>query len=53
MDPNEDEEVKNEVIREINKFNLGSYIKIPEIEEIARKAKQRVSARRNEGNEEE
>ena len=53
MDPDEDEEVKNEVIREINKFNLGSYLNIPEIEEIARKARQRVSARHNENNNEE
>ena len=45
--------VKNEVIREINKFNLGSYLNIPEIEEIARKARQRVSARHNENNNEE
>lgn len=53
MDPEEDEEVKNEVIREINKYNLGSYLNIPEIEEIARKAKQRVRARHNEDDNEE
>lgn len=53
LDPDEEEPVKNEVIREINKFNLGTYLNIPELEEIAHKAKQRVAAESNneEGNE--
>lgn len=54
LDPDEDESVKNEVIREINKFNLGTYLNIPELEEIAHKAKQRMAAEtNNEGNGEE
>lgn len=48
LDPDEEEPVKNEVIREINKFNLGSYLNIPELEDIAHKAKQRVAAESNE-----
>lgn len=53
LDPDEEEPVKNEVIREINKFNLGTYLNIPELEEIAHRAKQRVAAESNneEGNE--
>lgn len=47
LDPDEDESVKNEVIREINKFNLGTYLNIPELEEIAHKAKQRMAAETN------
>ena len=53
LDPDEEEPIKNEVIREINKFNLGSYLNIPELEEIAHKAKQRMAAENNENNEEE
>lgn len=53
LDPDEEEPVKNEVIREINKFNLGSYLNIPELEDIAHKAKQRVAAESNEDNGEE
>ena len=52
LDPDEEEPIKNEVIREINKFNLGSYLNIPELEEIAHKAKQRMAAESNEDNEE-
>ena len=48
LDPDEEEPVKNEVIREINKFNLGSYLNIPELEDIAHKAKQRIAAESNE-----
>ena len=48
LDPDEEEPIKNEVIREINKFNLGSYLNIPELEEIAHKAKQRMAAENNE-----
>ena len=53
LDPDEEEPVKNEVIREINKFNLGSYLNIPELEDIAHKAIQHVAAQSNneEGNE--
>lgn len=51
LDPDEEEPVKNEVIREINKFNLGSYLNIPELEDIAHKAIQHVAAQSN--NEEE
>lgn len=54
LDPDEEEPIKNEVIREINKFNLGSYLNIPELEDIAHKAKQHVAAQSNnseEGNE--
>lgn len=53
LDPDEEEPVKNEVIREINKFNLGSYLNIPELEDIAHKAKQRVAAESNEDSGEE
>lgn len=53
LDPDEEEPIKNEVIREINKFNLGSYLNIPELEEIAHKAKQRMAAENNEENGEE
>lgn len=52
LDPDEEEPIKNEVIREINKFNLGSYLNIPELEEIAHKAKQRMAAETNDDNEE-
>lgn len=53
LDPDVEEAVKNEVIREINKYNLGTYLNIPELEEIAHKAIQRVAAESNneEGNE--
>lgn len=53
LDPDEEEPVKNEVIREINKFNLGSYLNILELEDIAHKAIQHVAAQSNneEGNE--
>lgn len=47
LDPDEEEPVKNEVIREINKFNLGSYLNIPELEDIAHKAKQHIAADTN------
>ena len=47
LDPDEEEPVKNEVIREINKFNLGSYLNIPELEDIAHKAIQHVAAESN------
>lgn len=47
LDPDEEEPIKNEVIREINKFNLGSYLNIPELEDIAHKAKQHVAADTN------
>ena len=52
LDPDEEEPIKNEVIREINKFNLGSYLNINELEEIAHKAKQRMAAETNDDNEE-
>lgn len=52
LDPDEEEPVKNEVIREINKFNLGSYLNIPELEDIAHKAKQRIAASSNNESEE-
>lgn len=52
LDPDEEEPIKNEVIREINKFNLGSYLNIQELEDIAHKAKQHVAAQTNENNEE-
>ena len=47
IDPDEEDRVKNEVIREINKYNLGSYLNIPELENIAHKAKQNVAATNN------
>ena len=47
LDPDEEEPIKNEVIREINKFNLGSYLNIPELEDIAHKAKQHIAADTN------
>lgn len=47
IDPDEEDKVKNEVIREINKYNLGSYLNIPELENIAHKAKQNVAATNN------
>ena len=53
LDPDEEEPVKNEVIREINKYNLGSYLNIQELEDIARKAKQHVSSNTNNESEEE
>lgn len=52
LDPDEEEPVKNEVIREINKFNLGSYINIIELEDIAHRAKQRMAANTDDENEE-
>jgi hypothetical protein len=52
LDPDEDEKIKNEVIREINKYNLGSYLNITELEDIAHKAKQHVAASQNENEEE-
>ena len=53
IDPNEDEEVKNYVIRQINKFNLGTYLNIPELEEIANQARQEAAKKSNDNNEEE
>ena len=53
IDPNEDEEVKNYVIRQINKFNLGTYLNIPELEEIANQARQEAAKKANDNNEEE
>lgn len=52
LDPDEEEPVKNEVIREINKYNLGSYLNIQELEDIAKKAKQHVSSITNNESEE-
>lgn len=52
LDPDEEEPIKNEVIREINKFNLGSYLNIPELEEIAHRAKQRKAAESDDEGEE-
>lgn len=54
LDPDEEEPIKNEVIREINKFHLGTYLNIPELEDIAHKAKQHMAAESNndEGGEE-
>lgn len=53
LDPDETDEVKNRVIQAVNKFNLGSYLNIPELENIAHKAKQEAAAESNneEGNE--
>lgn len=54
LDPDEPEEVKNAVIREVNIYNLGSYLNIQELQEIANKAKQKLAANtNNENNEEE
>lgn len=47
LDPDEEEPIKNEVIREINKFHLGTYLNIPELEDIAHKAKQHMAAESN------
>jgi hypothetical protein len=44
LDPNEDEAVKNEVVKEINKFNLGSYLDLQKLDDIAKKAKQQAAA---------
>lgn len=52
LDPDEDESVKNEVIREINKTYLGSYLDIQMLEDVANKAKQRVASERDDNNEE-
>lgn len=52
LDPDEQEPIKNEVIREINKYNLGSYLNIQELEDIAHKAKQHVAAATNDDNQE-
>lgn len=52
LDPDEQEPIKNEVIREINKYNLGSYLNIQELEDIAHKAKQHVAAAANDDNQE-
>lgn len=53
MDPDEEEPIKNEVIREINKYHLGTYLNLPELEEIAHKAKQHMAAERNDDTNEE
>ncbi len=53
LDPDEEEPVKNEVIREVNKFHLGTYINLPELEEIAHRAKQHMAANSNDNNGEE
>ena len=53
LDPDEEEPVKNEVIREVNKFHLGTYINLPELEEIAHRAKQHMAANSNDDNGEE
>ena len=50
LDPDEEEPIKNEVIREINKFHLGTYLNIPELEDIAHSAKQHYAA--NQSNDE-
>lgn len=47
LDPDEEEPVKNEVIREVNKYHLGTYINLPELEEIAHRAKQHMAANSN------
>ena len=52
LDPDEQDPIKNEVIREINKYNLGSYLNIQELEDIAHKAKQHVAAATNDDNQE-
>jgi hypothetical protein len=52
LDPDASEEVKNAVIREVNIYNLGSYLNIPELEEIAHKATQKLAAESNNENEE-
>ena len=53
LDPDEEDSTKNEVIREINKYNLGSYLNIPELEDIVHKAKQHIAAESNNQQEEE
>jgi hypothetical protein len=53
LDPDEEEPVKNEVIREVNKFHLGTYINLPELEEIAHRAKQHMAANSNDNTNEE
>lgn len=52
LDPDEQDPIKNEVIREINKYNLGSYLNIQELEDIAHKAKQHVAAATNDDSQE-
>ena len=53
MDPNEEDTVKSSVIREINKYNLGSYLDIDKLEEIVRRAKQEAAKKKNDNNQEE
>ena len=53
LDPNESEEVKNEVIREINKFNLGTYLDLQKLDDIVKKAKQQAAKDNNESQDEE
>ena len=43
LDPSESEEVKNAVIREINRQHLGSYLNMDELEEMVKKAKHETS----------
>ena len=52
LDDNVDERVKNAVVREINKYNLGTYLNIPDLEEIVKRAMQEA-AKNNNNNEEE
>lgn len=52
LDDTVDERVKNAVVREINKYNLGTYLNIPELEEIVKRAMQEA-AKNNNNNEEE
>lgn len=47
LDPDEEDPIRNEVIREINKFHLGTYLNLPELEDIAHKAKQHMAAATN------
>ena len=52
LDGTEDDTVKQAVIREINKRNLGSYLDIEDLEETVIRAKQDAAAKKNDNEEE-
>ncbi|MGN1394770.1 MAG: hypothetical protein ACI4V7_12200, partial [Succinivibrionaceae bacterium] len=52
LDGTEDDAVKQAVIREINKRNLGSYLDIEDLEETVIRAKQDAAAKKNDNEEE-
>lgn len=52
LDPNEEDDVKNYVVQQINKYNLGTYLNLPELDEIVKKAKQEVAKNKIEESEE-